>query len=137
MIVKTVAPELQTLIIAKVLALACLLCVLLGPWAEKYWGREDPSRFVLDEVAGFFLTLLLFWPFVASKGPDVFLTTLLAFVATRIFDIVKPFPARHLEALPGGWGILLDDLAASLYAGASLHAAAWLVPDLFVRVTCR
>jgi phosphatidylglycerophosphatase A len=117
-----VALEHQTLVIATVLILACLLSILLAPWAERQWDRKDPRRFVLDEVAGYFFTVLLVWPFVATQEPTIIIIfTGLAFVATRFFDIVKPFPARRLEKLPQGWGILLDDLAASLYAAATLH----------------
>jgi len=114
-IAKTVPIDHQTWAIAACLLIACLLSILLGPWAQRYWGRKDPRQFVLDEVAGFFVTVLLF------RMPDPLQTTLWAFVATRFFDIVKPFPARRLENLPGGWGILLDDLAASLYAAGALH----------------
>jgi phosphatidylglycerophosphatase A len=106
------------------LLLTCAAAVPLGYWAERYWKTHDPKYFVLDEAAGFFLTALLI------REGDVYWTALCAFLATRFFDVVKPFPARRLERLPGGWGILLDDLAASLYAAASLHAAAWLFPQL-------
>ena len=135
-----VAPELQTLIIAKVLILACLLSILLAPWAEKKWGGKDPRRFVLDEVAGYFLTVLLVWPFVDNQTfqpfqvdptQSILIVAGMAFVATRFFDIVKPFPARRLERLPQGWGILLDDLAASLYAVAVLNVAFNSVESLY------
>jgi phosphatidylglycerophosphatase A len=115
-IAKTVPSDHQMWAIVACLLIACVLSILLGPWAQRYWGRKDPRHFVLDEVAGFFVTVLLF------RTPDPLQTALWAFVATRFFDIVKPFPARRLENLPGGWGILLDDLAASLYAAGALHA---------------
>jgi len=71
-------------------------------------GRKDPGLVVVDEVAGMWTTLLLlpFTPAVAA----------LAFVAFRVMDVVKPYPARQLEALPGGWGIMCDDLMAGVYA---------------------
>ncbi|MBM4325797.1 MAG: phosphatidylglycerophosphatase A [Deltaproteobacteria bacterium] len=115
-IAKTVPTEFQTWAIAACLLISCFLSILLGPWAQRYWGRKDPRQFVLDEVAGFLVTVLLF------RTSDPLQTALWAFVATRFFDIVKPFPARRFEGLPGGWGILLDDLAASLYAAGALHA---------------
>jgi phosphatidylglycerophosphatase A len=71
-------------------------------------GREDPGFVVIDEVAGQWIALL-FSPVDWRHG-------LIALVLFRLFDITKPFPARQLESLPGGWGIVLDDVAAGLYA---------------------
>jgi phosphatidylglycerophosphatase A len=76
---------------------------------------------VLDEWAGFLLTALL-WP-ALLKTP--ILAALCVFVSFRVFDIIKLPPARQLEKLPQGWGVLMDDLASSLYAAAALHAASW------------
>jgi phosphatidylglycerophosphatase A len=70
-------------------------------------GREDPGHVVIDEVAGQWLTL-------AVCRPD-WPHALLALGLFRLFDITKPWPIRKLEALPGGWGIMLDDLAAGLF----------------------
>lgn len=120
----TVPREYQTVLLAVLFVATCFLSILLGPWAERYWGTKDPRRFTLDEVAGFFMTVLLF------RGPDLLLTTVWAFTATRFFDIVKPPPAAQMERLPAGWGILLDDLIASLYAVAFLHVSAWFFPRL-------
>jgi phosphatidylglycerophosphatase A len=93
------------------LALFSVLCVALGKYAETDFGRPDPGPFVLDEAAGICLTLLF------VPVPHGWLVTLAAgFLAFRLFDITKPPPARQLEKLPGGWGILLDDLAAAVYA---------------------
>ena len=115
-------------LIGLALAVACVLTVLVTPWAERRWGRKDPSHLVMDEVAGFLVTVLLF------RGPSLWLTVAWAFVVTRVFDIVKPPPARQLEKLPAGWGVLLDDLCASLYAAGLLHVAAACFPALFGRV---
>jgi phosphatidylglycerophosphatase A len=120
-------PEVHALLIAAALIVTCVLAVPLGDWAERYWNKHDPRNFVMDEIAGFFLTVLLF------RVESLVWTTIWAFVATRAFDIIKPPPARAMERLPGGWGILLDDLVASLYAAASLHVAAFIVPGFFGR----
>jgi phosphatidylglycerophosphatase A len=71
-------------------------------------GRKDPGLVVVDEVAGMWVTLLFlpFTPAVATLG----------FLAFRALDVWKPYPARQLEALPGGWGIMCDDLMAGVYA---------------------
>lgn len=71
-------------------------------------GRHDPSFVVIDEVAGQWITLL--------GSPFHWSTALVAFLLFRLFDITKPFPVRQLERLPGGWGIVFDDVAAGLYA---------------------
>jgi phosphatidylglycerophosphatase A len=70
-------------------------------------GREDPGHVVIDEVAGQWLTL-------AVCRPD-WPHALVALLLFRLLDITKPWPIRKLEALPGGWGIMLDDLAAGLF----------------------
>jgi phosphatidylglycerophosphatase A len=108
--------------IAAALIIVCVLCLSLSPWAERYWGVKDPRRFVLDEVAGFLVTVLLF------RTPDPFLTAVWAFFFSRIMDILKLQPARYMERLPSGWGILLDDVVASLYAAALLHILARILP---------
>jgi phosphatidylglycerophosphatase A len=75
---------------------------------EQESGREDPGHVVIDEVAGQWIALI---------HSRVNLSHLLAgFLFFRLFDIVKPWPARRLEGLPAGWGILLDDVAAGVYA---------------------
>ena len=107
------------------LATACVEALALGSWAERHWGRKDPRPFVLDEVAGFLLTVLLF------RVESVVATLIWAFCMTRLFDILKPPPVRQLEKLPAGWGMLLDDLFASVYAVLALYAAAALWPRLF------
>ena len=75
---------------------------------ERESGREDPQHVVVDEVAG---------QWIALFHSQVNLSHLLAaFLLFRVFDIVKPWPARQLEGLPAGWGIMLDDVAAGVYA---------------------
>jgi phosphatidylglycerophosphatase A len=92
-------------------AVVLLLITLVGVWAshraERHFGREDPGPVVIDEVAGQIATL-----FLVGGGAGALL---LGFVVFRVLDIVKPWPANALEALPGGWGIMADDLMAGLY----------------------
>lgn len=72
-------------------------------------GIKDPDEVVIDEVAGQCLTLL-----VVPLAPLPYLAGFLLF---RFFDVAKPFPIRWLERnLPGGWGIMLDDTGAAIYA---------------------
>jgi phosphatidylglycerophosphatase A len=93
-------------------AAACAAVIALGIWAagraEQIFGRHDDGRITIDEVAGQLLALAaLPWrPEVAAVG----------FVLFRLFDIWKPFPARAAERLPGGLGVMADDLVAGVYA---------------------
>jgi phosphatidylglycerophosphatase A len=80
----------------------------LGPWSERYAGEKDPGIFVLDEVIGYLITVA--W----LRGPSL-AALALAFFAFRFFDVLKPALARRLERVPGGDGILLDDVVAGVY----------------------
>jgi phosphatidylglycerophosphatase A len=99
------------ILVAILTFVAALLATAIGiPAATRVAresGREDPGLVVIDEVAGQWLTL-------AVCRPD-WSHALLALLLFRLFDITKPWPIRKLEALPGGWGIMLDDLAAGLF----------------------
>jgi phosphatidylglycerophosphatase A len=75
---------------------------------ERECGHTDPGFVVIDEVIGQWIALL-FCPFDWWHA-------IIALVLFRAFDITKPFPVRQLERLPGGWGIVFDDVAAGLYA---------------------
>jgi phosphatidylglycerophosphatase A len=96
------------------------LFLLLMPaiWAStvtaKETGKEDPGLIVVDEVLGQWTTLLG----VSSYSVRSFFA---AFVLFRILDIWKPWPAGRLESLPGGYGIVADDLAAGLYGALILY----------------
>jgi phosphatidylglycerophosphatase A len=90
------------------IALSIILGVPAATIAERESGRHDPGFVVIDEVAGQWLALL--------GSPADWRHGLIALVLFRIFDITKPFPVRRLERLPGGWGIVFDDVAAGLYA---------------------
>ncbi len=99
-----------------VLELLAVVCVtFVGTWAasrtEKLSGKKDPGKVVIDEVAGQLLALAAIPLAVASWWPII-----LAFVAFRFFDIVKPYPARRLESLEAGLGIMADDIVAGAYA---------------------
>ena len=90
------------------IALAIALGVPASTIVARESGRKDPQFVVIDEVAGVWIALL-FCPIEWSHA-------LICLVLFRLFDITKPFPVRQLEKLPGGWGIVFDDVAAGLYA---------------------
>jgi phosphatidylglycerophosphatase A len=100
------------------------VCVRFGDRAASAFGRSDPSQVVADETAGMALVLAFLPAGSTDTALLAALTLALAFVAFRVFDIFKPWPAYALERAPGGWGILLDDLMAGVYAIVSLHLAA-------------
>lgn len=103
-----------TAAMALLAAAATLGCALLGRFAESAFGAKDPGRCTLDEWAGQALALCLL-P-IGGTWRHWLIAAGAAFVAFRVFDIVKPPPARRLEKLPHGWGIVADDLMAGLYA---------------------
>ena len=105
--------------VAGVMALIALAssaaCVALGRFTEATFGRKDPHACVIDEWAGQATALLLL---PLSAGGSVWVPPIAAFAAFRLMDIIKPPPARRMEKLPAGWGVLLDDLVAGVYANA-------------------
>jgi phosphatidylglycerophosphatase A len=98
--------------------------LLIGAWSatvvEQRLGTTDPGPVVIDEVMGMIVTLI--------GAPVSWSVTLAGFLLFRAFDIVKPPPARSLERAHGGWGIMLDDLAAGAYAWGVLQALLWIAP---------
>ena len=98
----------------------------VGVWASsraaEHFRREDPSHVVIDEVAGQLVTLLLLG--VGATG------ALLGFLVFRIFDVVKPWPVRKLEALPGGLGIMADDIAAGVVGWMLMRVLLFVAPGL-------
>jgi phosphatidylglycerophosphatase A len=94
-----------------------MLLFFLGSRASGIYAAElgqiDPPRVVIDEAFGQFLALLLI--------PTGWLGLAMAFLFFRLFDIIKPYPIRRLEKLPGGWGIMADDAGAGVAAGAVAH----------------
>jgi phosphatidylglycerophosphatase A len=89
--------------------------VLCASHVVRQVGDPDPGIVVVDEVVGMW-TSLLFLPFTWA-------TAVAAFLTFRAMDILKPYPARDLESLPGGWGIMADDLMAGVYANLLLRVA--------------
>ena len=99
-----------------------VVITLVGVWAaataDRVWGTHDSGRIVIDEVAGYLVT-------VAVVDRSSWLVLGVGFVVFRFFDIVKPPPVRWLdENLPGGWGVVLDDVAAGVMGAAVMWALA-------------
>lgn len=98
----------RDLVIGFVILLLSVLCLSIGSWAERYYQQKDPPSFILDEIAGFLVACIFSNP--------AWLKTILLFSIFRVLDIIKPFPIKKAQVLPGGSGILLDDLIAGFFA---------------------
>jgi phosphatidylglycerophosphatase A len=105
-------------------ALLLAICVV-GTWAStgaaRHFNHKDPGHVVIDEVAGQLLTLLLTGASLAGA--------IVGFFVFRLLDIIKPWPANRFEALPGGLGVMADDLMAAAYGCLAMHALMRLLPE--------
>lgn len=106
------------------LVLGCIITALFffgvvtATKAEKIFNKKDAKTIVIDEVVGCLVYLYLI--------PLEIWCIILGFIIYRILDIIKPFPADSLQELRGGWGIMLDDLIAGVYAGIIINIILWL-----------
>ncbi|MEM7228294.1 MAG: phosphatidylglycerophosphatase A [Planctomycetota bacterium] len=119
--------QLNIVMIALLIA-SSIACVALGRFAEQRFGGKDPSSVVADETAGQAIPLIaMTWPTTtgALDTSTVVAVCAVAFVSFRFFDITKIPPANQLQKLPAGWGVLVDDLIAGVYA--------WITTWLTVR----
>ena len=107
------APSLRTPVAVALAVVVTLVGIPAATRVASGSGRKDPQFVVIDEVAGQLVALL--------AVPLAWKSFLAAFILFRVFDIVKPPPVRQLEALPEGAGIVLDDIAAGLYALGVVH----------------
>ena len=110
------------LLYLSVTLLLLTLGFLFSGRAEKAFARHDAPQIVIDEAAGMFLSLL----FIRRS----LLNIVIGFVLFRIFDIMKPFPANRLQKLKGSMGIMLDDVAAGIYANLVLRLVIFLLGKL-------
>lgn len=103
-----------------VLLLAAIAASAIGVWASEFYardvGRSDPSECVIDELAGQWI--------VCAFAPVSIVAYLAAFLLFRLLDMTKPWPISRLERLPGGLGIMADDLGAALVAAVIVAALA-------------
>jgi phosphatidylglycerophosphatase A len=102
---------------------ACVLVAGIGTRAageaEKLLGKKDAQSIVIDEIAGFLISMIMVpsgWGFVAA-----------GFFLFRLFDIVKPWPLKRLQDLHGGAGVMLDDIGAGIYTNILLQSVSYLL----------
>ena len=106
-----------------VLSLFLIMAVFISSRAEEVFGRADDGRIVIDEAAGYLVTM-------AGVSPGV-ITVVLGFLVFRAFDILKPWPVRFIDrSLSGGLGVVMDDAAAGLYSLAVLWVLFRIWPHL-------
>ena len=100
----------------------------IGVWsagvAERHVGRTDPGVVVIDEVVGMLITLLLL--------PLGVVSACVGFLVFRLLDIVKPWPSGRLESLPGGLGVMADDVMAAVYGYVIMRGLIVLAPGWFM-----
>jgi phosphatidylglycerophosphatase A len=102
---------------------ACIFVTAIGSWAageaEKLLGKKDAQSIVIDEIAGYLISMAMIpsgWVFVVA-----------GFVLFRLFDVFKPWPLKRLQDLHGGPGVMLDDLGAGVYTNAVLQIAVLVI----------
>jgi len=104
---------------------AIAVVVVIGLWsateAEHHFGGIDPGPVVIDEVVGMLITLAL--------HPVNIWGAIVAFFIFRLLDIIKPWPERRLELLPGGFGVVLDDVMAGVYGNLIVWGLISLLPS--------
>jgi phosphatidylglycerophosphatase A len=108
-------PAIQGCVLIAVFFIGVFACTQYA----KNLAEIDPSSAVIDEVLGMGVAMLAIpkqWPFAV-----------MALILFRVFDIWKPYPIRRIEKLPGGWGIMTDDLVAGIYARIWIQIGIWVV----------
>ena len=113
LIARGLTPQWQLLASLALVALLAAIGIPAGTSIARSQGKPDPSIVVIDEAAGQMLALV--------AAPLQWKYLVVSLILFRGFDIFKPPPLRRLERFPGGWGIMLDDLGAGLYALAVLQ----------------
>lgn len=101
-------------IVSAIIIAGVVMCVLLGKPAERIYGQKDPPQVVLDEVVGYSVAVL-------GVPGDFLVVAVIGFVLFRLFDIWKPLWIGKIAALPGGWGIVSDDVLAGVVANVIMQ----------------
>lgn len=122
------------LTLQNVLLLAALLStglgIIAGDRAEHIFGKKDPGQVVIDEVAGQIITFAFLPVTLSAIGPNRTWWLIPGFILFRLADIFKPYPIDRLQDLHGGFGIMMDDVLAGIYAAIALsiiiQASTWL-----------
>jgi len=114
----------DALLLQNILIAAGLVSAALGVWAghraEKIFDRKDASQIVIDEVCGQIISFVFIAPYLVRLGPQWRWWMVAGFALFRAFDIFKPYPINRLQDLSGGFGVVMDDVLAGIYAAVLL-----------------
>ncbi|MGH9938451.1 MAG: phosphatidylglycerophosphatase A family protein [Blastocatellia bacterium] len=119
----------DALLLQNILIAACVVSAALGVWAghraEKIFDRKDASQIVVDEVCGQIISFVFIAPYLVKlcpqlRCPQLYLWMVVGFALFRAFDIFKPYPINRLQDLSGGFGVMMDDALAGMYAAVLL-----------------
>ena len=116
--VSLIGKNVSGMVLPLITGIIIVVGIFSGNQLERIWGK-DSYKIVIDEVAGMGITLL-FIPVNWQYG-------LAGWILFRFFDIVKPLYIRKMELLPGGWGVMMDDILAGLYANILVSLVIWLM----------
>lgn len=112
------------------LIIASLLVTAVGIWAgnraETIFARKDPGQVVIDEVSGQMITFVFFAPYLERLGDTWAWWLIPGFILFRVGDILKPYPIDKLQDLSGGFGVMMDDVLAGIYAAVVLSVLLWI-----------
>ncbi|MGH9833824.1 MAG: phosphatidylglycerophosphatase A family protein [Blastocatellia bacterium] len=121
----------DALLLQNVIIAAGVVLAAIGIWsgerAEKVFDREDAGQIVIDEVCGQVISFAFIVPYLAKLGPAWRWWMIVGFVLFRAFDIFKPYPIGKLQDLSGGFGVMMDDVLAGIYAAVVLSLLLWFV----------
>jgi phosphatidylglycerophosphatase A len=114
----------NVVLLQNALLLAGLLLTWLGIWAgtraETLFARKDASQITIDEVAGQVISFVFIAPYLTRLGANLQWALLAGFTLFRVFDMFKPYPINKLQDLTGGFGVVMDDVLAGIYAASTL-----------------
>jgi phosphatidylglycerophosphatase A len=114
----------DALALQNILIIASAVSAALGLWAshraEKIFDRKDASQIVIDEVCGQIISFVFIAPYLVRLGANWRWWMLAGLALFRAFDIFKPYPINRLQDLSGGFGVMMDDALAGIYAAALL-----------------
>ena len=115
-----ILPEqmLSVFIFSGILIFLAVIGIWVSQLVESASGTTDPSEIIIDEWVGQWIALLAL--------PQTWISAVIALVFFRIFDIAKPGPINNLQKLPGGWGIMVDDIVAGIFALGLGHLVNYL-----------
>lgn len=114
----------DVLLLQNSLIVAGVVSAAIGVWAshraEKIFDQKDASQIVVDEVCGQIISFVFIAPYLARLGPQWRWWMVAGFALFRAFDIFKPYPINKLQDLSGGFGVMMDDVLAGIYAAVIL-----------------